>query len=276
LQKRSFAGILAGVMKNRLGLVILAVLCLGLGVGLFLVSRNAASQKRADTERIYDFSNRLVTTSKQLDEQRQVGAELQNDLQKQRNAYGELTNQFTRVAVNLSETKATLVKTEDSLKQTQQEVARRDDKIAELENQNQLLDRRAVDLSMSITNLTVQIADTQRKLSASEGDKAFLEKELRRLMSEKAELERQFNDLKVLRAQVAKLKEELNVARRIEWIRKGLFANTDQKGAQRLMQGFGASQESKPKGAQDLNVEVSTEGTVKIVPPASTNTPPAK
>ena len=57
-------------------------------------------------------------------------------------------------------------------------------------------------------------------------------------MAEKAELERQFNDLAVLRAQVSKLKEELSVARRLEWIRQGLFASTEQRGAQKLMQGL--------------------------------------
>ena len=54
-------------------------------------------------------------------------------------------------------------------------------------------------------------------------------------MAEKAELEQQFNDLAVLRAQVAKLKEELNVSRRLEWIRQGLFASGEAKGAEQLM-----------------------------------------
>src|SRR5207253_5788667 len=109
----------------------------------------------------------------------------------------------------------------------------------------QALDKQAIDLSASITNLTLQIADTQKRLDASEGDKAFLEKELKRLMAEKAELERQFNDLTVLRAQVSKLKEELSIARRLEWIRQGLFASTEQKGAQKLMQGVTATPQAK-------------------------------
>ena len=86
-------------------------------------------------------------------------------------------------------------------------------------------------MSTAITNLTAQIEETKRKLATSEGEKGFLEKELKRLVAEKSELERQFNDLTVLRAQVAKLKEELTIARRIEWIRRGLFASTDEKGA---------------------------------------------
>jgi len=138
------------------------------------------------------------------------------------------------------------------------------------------LDKKAADLSLSLTNLTVQIAETQRKLAASEGDKAFLEKELKRLMGEKAELERQFNDLVVLRAQVAKLKEELNIARRLEWIRKGLFAVEEQKGAQLLMQ---RQPVAKTTNVYDLNVEVNADGSVRVIPPLTNGpavTPPPK
>jgi hypothetical protein len=77
------------------------------------------------------------------------------------------------------------------------------------------------------------------------------------------------------------LKEELSVARRLEWIRQGLFAATDQKGAQKLMQGIPASQAAKaPKPTYDLNVEVTADGSVKVIPPLTnrpaTTNPPAK
>ena len=87
-------------------------------------------------------------------------------------------------------------------------------------------------------------------------------------------MERQFNDLAVLRAQVSKLKEELSVARRLEWIRQGLFANTEQRGAQKLMPGTAMSQVKAPKPTYDLNVEVSADGSVKVIPPL-TNRPAA-
>jgi chromosome segregation ATPase len=164
------------------------------------------------------------------------------------------------------------------LKAAQEEVAQRDAKISELEAQNQALDQRTADLSTSITNLTSQIEDTQKKLATSEGDKAFLEKELQRLMSEKAELERQFNDLTILRAQVVKLKEELNISRRLEWIRQGLFTRSEQKGAQQLMQkSTPTPAEANNTNAQparpnyDLNVEVNADGSVRVIPP--TNSP---
>jgi chromosome segregation ATPase len=270
-------------MKNTIGLVVLAVICLGLGIALVSVKNKAAEEKQASGETILDLSNKLVVASGKLDDQRQVNAVLEKDLESRKTALTELTNKYTDVSANLAQTTAELTKTTASLQASQAEVAKRDTKISELENQNQLLDRQAVDLTTALTNLTSQIADTQKRLSASEGDKAFLEKELKRLIAEKAELERQFNDLTVLRAQVAKLKEELNIARRIEWIRQGIFANSDQKGAQKLMQGNRAPQTpaKAAKPAYDLNVEVSADGSVKVIPPLSarpdaTNAPPAK
>ena len=266
-------------MKNRFGLVILVVVCLGLGIGLITIRKQASDQHLKDAESIGSFSNQVVVIHDELDRQKQVNALYEKDLDVQKKALGELSNNFTQVSANLSQTTANLARTEASLKASQEEVTRRDAKITELETQNQTLDRRAIDLTSAMTNLTVQIADTERKLAASEGDKAFLEKELKRLVAEKAELERQFNDLTVLRAQVSKLKEEMSIARRIEWIRQGLFASSEQKGAQKLMQGLTAPQ-TQPKTAKkayDLNVEVSSDGAVKVIPPLQgTNAPPAK
>jgi len=272
-------GILMDAMKNRLGLVLLVLLCLGLGIALITTKKQATDQQAKSSETIGYFSNKWITVNDQLEGQKQVNAEFEKTLQTQKQAIGDLTNNFTRVSANLTEVSGNLAKTEQSLKSTQEELTKRDSKITELENQNQALDKQALELSTSITNLTTQIAETQRKLAASEGDKAFLDKELKRLMAEKAELERQFNDLAVLRAQVAKLKEELNIARRIEWIRQGLFASTEQKGAQKLMQGLTPPQ-TQPKAqrpAYDLNVEVSADGSVKVIPPLNkTNSPAAK
>jgi septal ring factor EnvC (AmiA/AmiB activator) len=270
-------------MKNRLAIIVLGLLCLGLAIALFTVRNNAVEQKRTDVESILGFSNKWMEFSAKLEDQKQVNAEMEKDIDLRKKALVELTNEFTTVSSTLSETSANLQKTEASLKSTQEEVAKRDAKITELEGQNQALDKQAADLSISITNLTLQISDTQTKLAASEGDKAFLQKELRRMMSEKAELERQFNDLTVLRAQVTKLKQDLSIARRLEWIRQGLFARSEQKGAQKLMQGVNASPTpaKAARPAYDLNVEVGADGSVKVIPPLnsrpeSTNSVPAK
>src|ERR1051325_692398 len=245
-------------MQNKIGVIVLPGLCVGLVIALFTTSHNAAEEKKKDTDKIYDFSNKVVATTGKLEEQQQVNLMLSNDVTAARTDALNLTNKLTEVS-------ATLAKTAGELEATKKEVAEREAKIADLEQQNRDLDKRADELTNSITRLSTQITETERKLAASEGDKAFLEKELKRLMGEKAELERQFNDLAVLRAQVAKLKAELNIARRLEWIRKGLWAASEQKGAERLMQHETASAAAATTNHYDLNVEVSSDDGVSAV-----------
>lgn len=276
------SGMLVRTMKNRIGVIIslLVLACVGLGVALIATRKQASERQRELTENNGTLSNSWVRTHDELDQQKQVNALLESELEKQKKASDVLTNDYTQVVATLAQVSNDLTRTEAALKTSREEAAKRDAKIADLEAQNQALDKQAVDLSTAITNLTLQIEETKRKLAASEGEKGFLEKELKRLMAEKAELERQFNDLAVLRAQVAKLKEELSVARRLEWIRQGLFASTEMRGAQKLMQAPAASQVKAPKPTYDLNVEVSADGSVKVIPPltnrAAATNPPAK
>ena len=253
-------------MKNRIGVIILVVVCVGLGIGVISIKRQADKQNETNQSSIQTFSNKWVVTTSQLDEQKQLEAELRKDLDNEKKNYGELTNNYSQVS-------ATLAQTETSLRTSEQEVAKRDVKITDLESQNQALDRRSQDLSLEITNLTAKIDDTQKKLLASDGDKSLLEKELKRMVTEKAELERQFNDLTVLRAQVAKLREEQTIARRMDWTARGVYAAAEQKGAQRLITGLVAPSQAKaPKANYDLNVEVTSDGSVRVIPPL-TNSP---
>jgi uncharacterized protein (DUF3084 family) len=267
-------------MKNRMGIIILTLACVGLAITLVVNQSNATRDRKTADTQISTQSNGWVEAEGKLEEQRRLATMLTNDLAARSQDLTTLTNQIT-------ETSNTLAKTEDSLKAAQDEVAKRDTQIADLEAQNKQLDEKATDLSTSITNLQTQIDGTQKKLAASEGDKAFLEKELQRLVAEKAELERQFNDLKVLRTQVAKLKEEMNISRRLAWIREGIFARADQKGAQQLMDkppspppGTNATASTAPpkKSTYDLNVEVNADGTVRVIPPTNSvpTPPPAK
>ena len=263
----------SSLMKNRLGVVILALICLGLFIALISIKRQASSEKITVIEQARDMSNRWLEADQKLAEQTNVYGLLEKDMQAQKANFektvAELTNNYSTVAANLA-------KAESDLKAAKEEVKQRETRIADLEKENQSLDRQAGELNTAITNLNVQIADTKGKLAASEGDKALLEKELKRLMGEKVELERQFNDLNVLRAQVAKIKQEMNVARRLEWMRSGLLASSEQKGAQKLMQGLNApatpTGKPTPKPNYDLNVEVTADGSVRVIPPAS-NTP---
>jgi chromosome segregation ATPase len=262
-------------MKNRMGIIILTVGCVGLAIALVVSQTNASRDLKTAQDEIIQKSNHWVEATAALDDQRKVNIELTNDLAARMQDLAALTNQMSDVSNALS-------RTEDSLKAAQDEVAKRDSQISDLEAQNKALDQRANDLTNSIQNLQGQIDDTQKKLAASEGDKAFLQKELTRLMAEKAELERQFNDLKIVRAQVAKLKEELNISRRLAWIREGIFARDEKKGGETLMQ-KGPPPTATPRPAPhqpnyDLNVQINSDGTVKVIAPmtngADTNSPP--
>jgi hypothetical protein len=120
------------------------------------------------------------------------------------------------------------------------------------------------ELNGQIGGLENQIKITERKLAASEGDREALKKELKRLIAEKTDLEKKFNDLAILRDQVRKLKEELNIARRLDFIRRGLYG-FDKKGAQLFQEGV------RPKAAAGsatnaypLKVEVGTDGSTRV------------
>jgi uncharacterized protein (DUF3084 family) len=269
LPKSRKDGILIDAMKNRIGIIILVVLCVGLGIGIIGVKRQADTEKAEDTKSIQSLSNRVNVAANQLEETKQVNIELRKDLDNEKKNYSELTNNYSQVSANLAQTEA-------SLRTSEQEIAKRDVRIVDLESQNKALDQRAQDLGLEITNLTANIDATQKKLLASEGDKSLLEKELKRMVAEKAELERQFNDLTVLRAQVAKLREEQTIARRMDWTARGVYAAAEQKGAQRLISGLvPASQAKAPKPNYDLNVEVTSDGSVRVIPPMTTNGPAA-
>ena len=92
------------------------------------------------------------------------------------------------------------------------------------------------------------------------------------MRAEKAELERQFNDIAVLRAQVSRLKEDMAISRRLEFIRLNLFGGTAKGGASQLM-----TQPPKPLASgtnYDLNVELRQGGGARVVAPVFTNYTP--
>ena len=86
----------------------------------------------------------------------------------------------------------------------------------------------------------------------------------------RAELEGKFNNLTVVRAQVKKLKEDVFVARRMQWQREGTEPGLQAKGGQQLMQRTPPTPAHPPH--YDLNVEVSSDGAIRVMP-ASTNAP---
>jgi chromosome segregation ATPase len=245
-------------MKTTVGIIVLLTVCVGLVVVLIAGKRSADLRQKKDAETIVDFSNQLTTANINLDDLRQVNLVYSNDLDASRQTLTVLSNQYV-------ETSASLSNTEAALKTAQ-------DQITDLEAQNRALDQQTTEMTNTIANLSAQITETQMKLVESETNNAFLASELKRQVAEKAELERKFNDLSQVRAQVRKLRDDLLVAQRLRWMREGTDPGQQHKGAEILMARVPAGNRNVGPAHYDLNVVVSSDGSVQVVPTA-TNTP---
>lgn len=250
-------------MKMRIAVVILVVACAGLFIGLMVTHQQTAKQHQKDAETILDFSNQWANASDELARLRQVNLMLTNDLAAARQSLLDASNQLMRTSDTLSNTLA-------DYQAAQEQITNLNAQLSDLEARNLALDQRAVALSNTISGLNAQITETQRRLADSETNNVFLVRELKRQLAQKAALQRKFNTLSTVRTQVKKLRDELAVARRVEWMRKGIYATAQEKGAQRLMTHAAPPPPRPPH--YDLNVEVGSDGSVRIIP-ALTNAP---
>jgi chromosome segregation ATPase len=250
-------------MKAAIVFLILASLVLG--VGLIVRHKNAEEMKRQDEEKIADLNKKVEDTKMKLDEQEKMSMYLQTNLVLSTEELSRTSNNATKLAADLERTQKQMQAEKEAAKA---EIERRDAQIAQLTTETNAMTQKMDDLTANINKLGSLIKDTERKLLASEGDREFLLKELKRLQVEKADLERQFNDLSALRTQVAKLKEELSISRRLEWLRMGIYGQQDKKGAERLM--AGAAPAARTNGF-NLNVELKQDGGPIIIGGPSTN-----
>jgi uncharacterized coiled-coil DUF342 family protein len=249
-------------MKVNPVAIALAVACLLLAGGIYYRHTVAVNEKQQDVALIQDFSNRWTVTKAKLDEHVAVILTLERDLDTRSKEALTYSNRLGSVSANLGKVQTEAKAAADAAKA---EMVKRDARIAELEAERDDLSKSMASLNSSITTLEQQIADTRSKLDASEGDREFLLAELKRLHSEKAELERQFNDIALLRDQVRRLRDDLSVSRRLDWIRRGLYGNVF-KGGEKLQRGF-APTVPAPVPSFDLDVELDREGGIRVAPP---------
>ena len=257
-------------MKTKSVIILLAVAAVGLAVALFIVKKQGDDQHAADTSSINDLSKQVVDANKHLDELGQANVALTNDLAVSRQQLAASGAQVAQLSNSLTAAAATLATVKTSF---QNQVTNLTLRINELEVQNSALDRRAAELTNAIAQLNATIAETQKRLTSSETNRKFVEQELQKQLAQKAELERKFNDLGTLRAQVKKIRDEMFVARRIELMKND---NTGKKGAQLLMEHnvtVTPAPAAKPAANYNLNVEVGSDGNVRVIPPrgAATN-----
>jgi septal ring factor EnvC (AmiA/AmiB activator) len=258
------------VNAKSVTLSLLALACAALALGLWLRHSRAVTQHRADERQILLLSNQWIQTRARLDEQIQVSMLQDSNLAVRAFDLKATEAKLASTASTLASTTEALARTETEVRTALEELARRDAKIAELETQREGMTRQMVELNQSIDQLESQIVATEKKLTDSEDNREFLLAELKRLQAEKAELERRLSDLAFLRDQVKKLKEELSIVRRLDWIRRGLYGSTPRKGAELLQAG------RPPPPAKtnfNLEAEIRPDGSARIVAPPA---PPAK
>jgi chromosome segregation ATPase len=247
-------------MKAAIVAIVLLVLVgVGLGVTLLVRHNKAVEVKQKDEQRITVLSNTVEITKEKLDEKERLAMYLQTNLTIKSEELSSTSNHLSKINAELARTKSEM---QAAAEAARAEIEKKDAQITQLTSQTNQLTMKMDDLTGAIDKLGKQIADTERRLAASEGDREFLLTELKRLQVEKAELERQFNDLSVLRAQVAKLKEELTVARRLEWLRMGIYGMQDKKGAELLMAKGGPAAKTNNFS---LNVELKQDGGATVL-----------
>ncbi|MBM3846140.1 MAG: hypothetical protein FJ405_07640 [Verrucomicrobia bacterium] len=236
--------------------------------------RNKARAKaQKDESVIVALSNDLAKASSDRDELQRINLLLETNIVLGRFELQGVSNNLIRTSADLEKSRA---EARAAAEAAQAEMQKRDSKINELEQENTTLEKQSNELTGAITGLEKAIVETEKKLAASEGDKEFLVKELKRLQAEKAELERRFNDLAELRKQVSQLKEELSIARRMEWIKKGIFGFSESKGGAMLVQGT-RSTNPKPSTTSATNMglqaEVRSDGSATIATPKPAQAP---
>jgi len=264
-------------MKIKIAIIILAVACAGLGIALITIKKQAKDQQTQDAATISDLSGQVVNAKKQIDELGQVTLTYSNDLASSRQQLSLSEQQLAQLSNNLASAAATLTETRSSLTSAQGQITNLNSHISELELQNKVLDQRASELTNTIAQLTSSIENTQNQLAIAQTNRLFIEQELEKQLAKKAELEHRFNDLDEVRAQVRKLRDEMFVARRLQWMKND---NSQKKGAELLIQRNVPATNAPAAGRQpayDLNVEVGSDGSVKVIPPLdATNAPAAR
>jgi chromosome segregation ATPase len=263
------------VMKDKGLIFVLLIVAVGLGVALIVVNKRAADERKDAADKLATQSNNVVSAKKSLEELQEVNQALETNVAAMRTDY---SNKLALSDANLRSAEAALEKAKaeaEAEAKAQAEsaaaLAERDKKISDLEGRNQELDKQAADLRVAITNLQIRIDLTQSKLEKSEGDRDLLLKELKSLQAAKEDLEKQFNTISALRAQLHKLRIEEVIARRLDWMRRGVYTTSGEKGGERLIH---PSLALPPGAGSGANVEIDRHGPARIQENPPTNAPP--
>jgi len=297
-------------MNNKTAVVVLVGLCVLLGLGLLMRHNTAVETKKKDDGTIAELEGTVKKTTGELTTQKQVNEALTKTNETITTNLAAKTDEARRLAAHvetttteLNQTKTALTKAEAALNtekakakadaetaatryaaldaSKKQELAKRDASIKDLQDTRDQLNAKIEGLNADIAKLNATIGTLNTRITFVEGelktakdDKGFLTKELQRMQGERTEMERKMNDLTFLREQISTIKSDQAVARRVDWMRRGIFMD-ERKPATLLkdnLQPLTSAKPTKTKGSQ-LNVEVHRDGTVTIKAPAAAPKP---
>jgi hypothetical protein len=273
-------------MKIKVAIIVLVLALVALAIALFATKQQSEDLHTKDVSSIVNFSNLLVEASGQLGELRQVNLELTNDLTSTRASLSVAQEKIEQLSNNLISVEVTLENTSALLAIAQNQITNLHVKVTDLEWHNKSLEQNAQELTATIAQLNGQIAETEKKLAKETKNRAYLEKELQKQIALRNELESKFNNLAEVRAQIRKLRDEKIATDRIAAMKD---PTNGKKGAELLMMQStsqvlaGASTQTSTNAAApkkpaapdyNLNVEVGNDGSVKVIPPLTSDPKP--
>lgn len=265
----------SSMTKSHAADIVWALICLGFAFVLWEQYHQHAKQAQEWNQTATSYSNQVTALDEKLSEQALVSLTLATNLAK---ATMKASHDLAAIEATLSTTSSSLEKSQaaaanaEAAMEQDKEIIELENQNAKLESQNTELDKKSSDLRGALANLEAQIQSTQKKLDADEGDKKLLMDELTRLQAQKDALENKLYDLAFLRERVKTLRDDLSIARRLDWIRRGIYDAITQKGGERLSRPLLAGQ---PAAKNMLDMELRENGGAMIVPPPATNAPPA-
>jgi len=260
-------------MKIKVVIVVLAVACVGLAIALIATKKHADDQHSTDVSSISEFSNQVVSANGQINEIRQVNLSISNELSASQQQLTVAVESLTQMSNTLASANATLTDTKTTLATTQDLVTNLNNRISSLETRNRELDQQVSELTNALARLNGQIEQTKTELAIAQTNRDFLQGELQKQLAAKAELEHKFNDLDELRSQVKHIRDEMFVTRRLLLSRND---NSGKKGAELLITRTVPSHNTKSSPSNyELNVEVGSDGSVKVIPPLGNTNAPA-
>ena len=259
-------------MKTTIVIVILAAAAVALAVALLAVKKSGEEQHATDTSSIADLSKQVVDADLKINDLNSANIGYSNDLVLSHEQSVQLSNSLAAASVALGDSQKAIAAAHDQIASDNSQITNLTARIGDLETENHALDQRAGELTNTIAQLNSLIEDTRRRLNTSETNNAFLQQALQQQMAQKAEIEHKFNDLDELRQQVKKIKDDLYIARRLQLMKND---SSQKKGAQLLMERSVPATSPSAAPGYGLNVEVGSDGSVKVIPPlgASTNAP---